>query len=126
MKESEEEAAVVEAAAEKAPASKKWDDADGVCYIDISEGHIGLTLGLKKTSGFTRGLKQGVRGAVVQALDPADNAAKAGIEVGCVIIGLDGKKVDSPKTAMSIINTAAGPTLEVQYVTTPSTNTAGG
>ena len=70
--------------------------------------------------GLTLGLKKGIRGAIVQALDPADNAAKAGLEVGWVIVGLDGKEVDHPKTAIAIINSAEGPTMEVQYVTKPS------
>ena len=125
-KEGASEEVVEEDATENIYSSRKWDKADGVCYIDMTEGHVGLTLGLRKGVGVTLGLKKGVRGAIVQAVDPADNAAKAGMQVGWVIIGLAGKNVDSPKKAIAIINAVAGPTLEVQYVAKRSAKTAGG
>jgi len=76
-----------------------------VINIDLSKGYMGITLCVQK----------GVKGCVVEELDPNDLAYKAGLKVGGVVTAINGKPVKDAKKAVTIIDSCKG-MLELSYL----------
>ena len=65
----------------------------------VSRGYLGVSvseLTPDLVQGF--GLKEGTKGALVQAVVPKAPADKAGVKAGDVVVSVNGKPVDSPST----------------------------
>jgi len=81
--------------------------------IDISAGHLGVTL--ENTDDGT-----GVR---IAAVDAADLVAKAGLKVGDVLLSIEGHTVDDHGDAFAAIDAAVG-SIRIEYWTEAEAKTA--
>ena len=73
--------------------------------VTTAKGHLGVTLG------------NGSDGVVVEAADPNDLIAKAGLAAGDVIISLNGESVSTHSKAMAIFDGAKGKKVVIAYRT---------
>jgi len=73
--------------------------------IDLTKGYMGITLCVQK----------GVKGCVIEDLDPNDLAHKAGLKVGGVVTALNGKPVKDARKAVQLIDSCKGE-IEISYI----------
>ena len=78
------------------------------CSIDVSKGHLGVTLGVSPYSS--------LGGVVVKWCHPSDLFAKAGLSEGDIVLSFNEKPLSDPAKAIQLASHGPTGALEVKYL----------